>query len=91
MENFTRPQNEKPYYYASTVENGIVVEHDGEEEHAMYLSEMNESIRRANLWHEWVEKNVKNAYDSMGILDNGVIERFEPIYQTFMRGEIPGQ
>ena len=70
MKNFVRPEGEKPYYYSTTVENGEIVRHDFDEAHAVYKSEMEETTRRANLWHKWVEENVPNAYseDGLGIL-----------------------
>jgi len=87
MKNFTRPAGEKPYYYSSTVVNDEIVYHEGEEKHAMYLSEMREGTKRANLWHKWVEKNVPNAYDSLGCLDHCVVLDNETVYQQFLDGE----
>ena len=86
MKNFKRPKGEKPYYYASTIKNGIVVEHEGEKEHAIYLSEMQESTKRANLWHKWVEKNFKNAYDGWGRIHEVIYLRNESVYREFMDG-----
>lgn len=86
MKNFKRPKGEKPYYYASTVEEGKVIKHEGEIEHAMYLSEMKETSRRANLWHAWVEKNVKKAYDGLGIINRDVYEKYSSIREEFMDG-----
>lgn len=86
MKNFKRPEGEKPYYYSSTVENGEVIQHEGEEEHAVYLSEMQESTRRSNLWHKWLEKNVKNAHDNIGCVDEDVMAKYQTVCDEFMDG-----
>lgn len=87
LKNFKRPKGEKPYYYASTVENGKVVFHEGEEEHAVYESEIKEIQRRANLWHKWVEKNYKNAYDGWGAINPQIAYFNEDVREQFMNGE----
>lgn len=79
-------KNEKPYYYSNTVENGKIVEHEGDEKHAVYLSEMKESTKRANRWHKWVEKNVPNAYNGWGIMDEDVYAKYNNILKEFMSG-----
>lgn len=87
IKNFTRPAGEKPYYYSTTVENGKVIEHTGDEKHAVYDSEIKEIQRRADLWHKWVEKNFDNAYDKWGCI-NGQIAYFnQHIKEQFMDGE----
>ena len=91
MKNFTRPKDEIPYYYSSTVEDGKVVEHEGEEEHAVYMSELNEGSRRANLWHAWLEKNVANPHDSLGAVRDEVYAEYQHVLQVFMDGEIYGE
>jgi hypothetical protein len=87
MQNFIRPKNEQPKYYASTVEDGKIIKHDGEPEYAVYKSEMDETERRANLWHNWVDKNVANAYDGLGIMDDRIYYKFSAIREQFMNGE----
>ena len=87
MKNFTRPEGEEPYYYASTVEDGVVVKHDGDIEHAVYESEMREISRRANLWHNWVAKKYPHAYDGMGIMNPSIYSNQSKVRQQFMGGE----
>lgn len=87
IKNFTRPKGEKPYYYSTTVEDGNVIEHTGDEKYAVYKSEMTEIQRRANLWHKWVEKNYKNAYDSLGVINPQIAYFNEHIREQFMDGE----
>ena len=87
MKNFTRLKGEKPYYYSSTVENGIVVKHEGEPEFAVYESEMQEISRRADLWHEWVENNFPDAYDSLGIINQDIMFTHKDVCNKFMDGE----
>lgn len=88
LANFRRPSGEKPYYFSSTVENGKVVKHDGDINHAVYKSEMDEISRRANLWHAWVEKNHPEAYDGLGtLLNSDIPDRFADIRIAFMEGE----
>lgn len=79
-------KEEKPYYYSSTVENGKVIEHEGDPKHAVYLSEINKSQKRSDLWHKWVEKNVPNAYNSLGVLDPNVYEKHIETCKEFMNG-----
>lgn len=85
--NFTRPEGEEPFYFSSTVEGGEVIKHDGDMAHAVYLSEMRETSRRADLWHAWVEANVPHAYDGLGIIDQDVYATYHSTMQQFMRGE----
>lgn len=87
LKNFKRPENEEPYYYSSTVENGKVIEHDGDPRHAVYKSEMRETSRRANLWHEWVEKNVPDAYDNNGVLNPKVYYKYLDVNRAFLDGD----
>ena len=87
LKNFKRPENEEPYYYSSTVENGKVIKHDGDPDHAVYKSEMEEIQRRAKLWHEWIEKNITNAYDEWGVIKPEVMTEYHHINRQFMDGE----
>lgn len=87
LKNFKRPENEEPYYYSSTVENGKVIEHDGDPDHAVYKSEVRETNRRANLWHTWVEANVPNAYGDWGVLEPDVMAKYYDVNRQFMDGE----
>lgn len=87
LQNFTRPKDEKPYYYSSTVENGKVVRHDGDPDHAVYQSEIKEINARANRWHKWVEKNIPNAYDGLGILNPDIAAKHHETMRQFMDGE----
>lgn len=86
MKNFKRKPSEKPYYYASSVKNGKVIYHEGDLKHAIYLSEIKESTKRANKWHKWVEKNYKNAYNSIGVLNEDVAVKNNHIMNQFMDG-----
>ena len=79
-------KKEKPYYYATTVENGVVVEHEGDEKYAVYLSEIRESHQRAKLWHKWLEKNVTNAYDNMGAVLPEIYAQYSDVCDEFMNG-----
>jgi len=87
LKNFTRPKDEKPYYYSTTVEGNEVVRHDNEPNHAVYQSETREIQRRADLWHKWVQANVPNAYDSWGVLDSEVANKYWDINRQFIDGE----
>ena len=87
MKNFTRPKDEKPYYYSTTVEANEVVRHDGEPDHAVYKSEMQEIRRRADLWHDWVQANIPNAYNEWGAIDTNVLYSNWEINRQFMNGE----
>lgn len=87
LANFTRPKEEKPYYFSSTVENGKVIKHEGDMNHAVYLSEVQEIQRRADLWHKWVEANVPHAYSEMGVLDEEVMFVHSEVRRQFMEGE----
>ena len=89
MINFTRPADEKPYYYSSTVENGQVIKHEGDPAHAVYQSEIAESQRRSNLWHKWLEANVPDAYstDGLGIVQDDVMAKYHDVCRQFMDGE----
>jgi hypothetical protein len=87
MENFKRPKGEKPYYYASSInKNGKVIQHKGNKKYAMYKSEMDESSRRANLWHKWIEKNNKKAYNGLGIMDDSIYAKNQTVLKEFMDG-----
>ncbi len=86
MKNFTRPKGEKPFYYSSTVENGKVIYHEGEKNHAVYKSEMDEIEKRANRWHKWIEKNYKNAYSSAGVIKEAIYTKNIAINKQFMDG-----
>lgn len=85
--NFTRPEGEQPLYYSSTVENGKVIQHEGDLDHAVYKSEMDEIHRRADLWHKWVEENVPNAYDGWGAMNPDVFAEHSEVRRQFMDGE----
>lgn len=87
LANFTRPEGEKPRYYSSTVENGVVVQHEGDLEHAVYESEMDEISRRANLWHKWLDDNVDNAHNSIGAVNDDVYAKYSEVRRQFMEGE----
>jgi len=87
MKNFKRPKGEKPYYYATSIENGKIVEHKGNKKFAIYESEMDESTKRANLWHKWVEKNFKNAYNCIGVISENILVENKNVLNAFMDGE----
>lgn len=88
LANFTRPEGEEPYYFSSTVVDGEVIKHDGEMAYAVYKSEMEESSRRSNLWHAWVEKNYPEAYDELGTLfGSDIYHEQAEVREAFMRGE----
>ncbi len=87
MKNFKRPKDEKPLYYSTTVENGKIIKHKGDPKHAEYKSEMDESNKRANLWHKWVEKNYKKAYNNIGIINQEKYNENTEIVRQFMDGE----
>ena len=87
LKNFKRPENEQPYYYSSTVENGKVIKHDGDLDHAVYKSEVEEIQRRASLWHKWVDKNVPDAYGELGVIKPEVMTEYHYINRQFMDGE----
>ena len=56
-----------PYYYAATIDNnGNIVEHEGEEEYAVYLEDIEVIQTAGNKWHAWLERNVPNAYNNIG-------------------------
>jgi hypothetical protein len=87
MKNFTRPKNEKLYYYSSSVEAGKVIKHDGDPKHAVYLTEIEELRRRSNLWHRWLDKNVVDPYDSLGAVKDRVYFAYSAVREQFMNGE----
>lgn len=87
MKNFKINKKEKPFYYATTFENGKIVEHEGDEKYAVYESEIKESSRRADLYHEWVNKNYKNAYDVLGKIDDNIYTKTSEIRRAFLDGE----
>lgn len=87
LKNFKRPENEDPYYYSSTVENGRVIKHDGDPDHAVYKSEIREIQRRSNLWHKWVSRNVTEAYDNIGAIKSDVMAKYHDVNRQFMNGE----
>ena len=87
LKNFKRPENEEPYYYSSTIEKGKIIKHDGDPDHAVYKSEMREITRRANLWHEWVSRNVPKAYDNIGAIKSEVYSKYRDINRQFIDGE----
>ena len=87
MINFKRPKNELPYYYASTVVNGKLIDHEGDEKYAVYLSEITESSKRANFWHRWVAKKYKKAYNSIGVIDENIIAKNSDVLEQFMNGD----
>lgn len=79
---------EQPLYYSSTVENGKVVKHEGDPKYAVYESVINETQRRAGLWHKWVKDNVGNdAYDELGIMNADVHAKYTDVRNQFMNGE----
>lgn len=86
MKNFKRNPDEKPYYFSSTVENGKVVKHEGDMAHAVYRSEMEESRRRSDLWHKWLEKNESDAYHEMGVVKDEFYAKHYSVMQAFMDG-----
>ena len=87
MKNFTRPKGEKPAYYASTVEDGEVVQHNGDLKHAMYHSEIEETQRRANLYHEWIGKNYRKAFNGIGFMNTEIWVETTKVRNEFMNGE----
>lgn len=87
LKNFTRPEGEEVYYYSSTVENGEVIRHDGDPDHAVYKSEIEEQQRRASLWHEWLEENQEDAYGPWGVVKEDVFTKHSEVNRQFMDGE----
>lgn len=69
-------------HYATTIENGVVVSHEGDEQYAVYVEDIQEIQKKANEWHAWVEKNVPNAYDAWGLLEQGIYEEFYPQFEA---------
>ena len=63
-------------HYASTIENGVVVEHEGDENYAVYEEDIKEIQATAKLWHKWVDNNVPKAYNSWGMLKSGIYEKY---------------
>ena len=78
---------EKPYYYATSVENGVVVSHDGDEKYAVYESDILSARERSNLWHKWLENNVPNAHDNMGVVRDDVYAKYSDVRDDFMSGK----
>lgn len=87
LKNFTRPKDEKPYYYSTTVEENEIVRHEGDPKHAVYQSEIREIQRRAAMWHKWVQKSFPDAYNEWGQIDEQIVKDFWHINRQFMEGE----
>ena len=87
IKNFTAPEGEQPLYYSTTIVGGVVVQHDGDPQHAVYKSVLEEISRRANRWHAWVGATYLNAYDDLGIVHDEIFFANEEIRKQFMDGE----
>ena len=87
IKNFTPPEGEQPLYYSTTIEDGVVVRHDGDPQHAVYESVIRELHRRADRWHKWVTERYLNPYDSMGCIDPDIWAANQEINKQFMDGE----
>jgi hypothetical protein len=86
MNNYTPDKNEKPLYYSTTVENGEIVHHEGDEAYAVYSSQISTIQSRAKLWHEWLTENHPEAYE-WGIVNEEAFTEYADIRQQFMDGE----
>lgn len=87
IKNFTPPEGEQPFYYATTVEDGVVVRHDGDPQYAVYRSGIEELRIRANRWHAWVGATYLNAYDGLGLIHDEIFFANREINRQFMDGE----
>lgn len=59
-------------HYATTIKNGRVIRHDGEEKYAVYIEDIKAIQERAEKWHLWVSAHYPNAYDCWGTLLNNL-------------------
>jgi hypothetical protein len=87
IKNFTPPEGEEPFYYSTTIEDGVVVRHDGDPQYAVYRSGIEELRIRSNRWHRWVTENYAGAYDSLGIIREDIFLKDREINRQFMDGE----
>ena len=49
--------------------------------------EIEQIQKRANLWHKWVSKNCKNAYNGLGVISDDIMVKYDKVCEDFMSGK----